>query len=383
MRILHISADYPDPLDQRKPKAISNLVALAGAHQHRVISINRMGLGTGIHAIDFADAGGSSHRAVAYEAPPKGILFKKYLGNLARWLLEDCRKAGFVPDLIHAHKLTVEGTVGMQLAESFGVPLALSIQGNTDLKILKAKFNLRGHFRQIWHGATVAFPFAIWAQKEIDGLLGARATNSLILPCPGPADSVMLPEVTDKPIIRTAFNLHDVPRKNCAGLIRAIGEAAKQIPDIALEVIGGGDAYQFSKMSVLADEAAPGRVKFLGFVPNNEVQQLFHDAAAFALVSHRESFGMVFAEALLAGTPCLIPRGQAIDGYFEDGGFVLAADAGDVSNIAAGLVRLVNEQAAFKDRLGKAIANDELAMLTQSHIRQEYLRGLEIAVYGR
>jgi hypothetical protein len=61
----------------------------------------------------------------------------------------------------------------------------------------------------------------------------------------------------------------------------------------------------------------------------------------------------------------------------------LAADAGDVSNIAAGLVRLVNEQAAFKDRLGKAIANDELAMLTQSHIRQEYLRGLEIAVYGR
>ena len=380
MRILHISADYPDPLDQRKPKAISNLVALADTHEHRVVSINRMGLGAGIHAIDFADAGGANHRAVAYEAPPKGLLFRKYLGNLARWLLDDCRKAGFVPDLIHAHKLTVEGTVGMELAEAFGVPLALSIQGNTDLKILKAKFNLRGHFRRIWHGATVAFPFAVWAQQEIDGMLGARPANSLILPCPGPADAVMMPALAEKPVIRTAFNLHDVPRKNCAGLIRAIGEAAKEIPDISLEIIGGGDAYQFAKMSVLADQVAPGRVKFLGFVPNLEVQQLFHDAAAFALVSHRESFGMVFAEALLAGTPCLIPRGQAIDGYFEDGGFVLAADAGDVSSIAAGMVRLVREQAAFKDRLAKAIANDELAMLTQSHIRREYIRGLEIAV---
>ena len=59
---------------------------------------------------------------------------------------------------------------------------------------------------------------------------------------------------------------------------------------------------------------------------------------------------------------------------------MLAADAGDVGNIAAGLVRLIREQAQFKERLSKAIANNELAMLTQEHIRQEYLRGLEIAV---
>ena len=60
---------------------------------------------------------------------------------------------------------------------------------------------------------------------------------------------------------------------------------------------------------------------------------------------------MVFAEALLAGAPCLIPRGRAIDGYFADGSVVLAADPEDEAEIARGLVRLVREETAFKERL--------------------------------
>jgi glycosyltransferase involved in cell wall biosynthesis len=383
MRILHISADYPDPLDNLKPSAIANLIALADGHEHRVVSINRVGRRLGIHAIDFADKCGPANRAVVYAGLPKTLMFRHYLNELAAWLIDDCRAAGFVPDLVQAHKLTVEGTVGIQVAEAFGAPLVLSIQGNTDVKVLKARRDLREHFRTIWHRAVVAFPFAVWARREIEATLGARAANTFMLPCPGPADATIQPKMSERPVIRTAFHFHGMPNKNADSLIRAVAAASRQIPDISLDIIGGGDAEQFAFMAQVAAREAPGRVRFLGPVNNAGVQRLFHEATAFAMVSFRESYGIVYAESLLAGTPCIYPRGQGIDGYFEDGSILLAIDPRDVDSITKGVIRMVKEEAAFKERLARVIADGGLKQLTREHIRQQYIDGLAIAGAAR
>ena len=390
MRILHLSADYPDPLVPAKTRAVANLLALADGHQHRVLSLNRVGwrvggqVGGGIHALDFADAAGQRHRAVAYAAPGKGLWLKRSMQRLACWAAEDCAAAGFVPDLVHAHKLSVEGIAGARLAAHWGVPLAISVQGNTDLKIVGARRDLRPLYVRLWREAAVVFPFAPWAQAGLDALLGARAGAVRALPCPGPADALTAPSTAPStasgpaaaPVIRTAFNLRDAVNKNAARLIRATARAGSEIPDISLEIVGGGDAAAFAALSALAGQAAPGRVRFLGAVPNAEVQRLFNAATAFALVSHRESYGMVFAEALLAGAPCLIPRGRAIDGYFAEGSVVLTADPQDEAEIASGLVRLVQEEAAFKGRLTELGQAGGLALLTRPAIRDSYLGAL-------
>lgn len=383
MRILHISADYPDPLDPTKPKALSNLVELAVEHENRVFSINRRSRCRGIHALRFADAAGADNQAVVYQALPKGVLMRRGLSALARWIIEECRSSGFVPDLVHAHKLTVEGLVGTEVAAAFDAPLVLSVQGNTDLQILRAKPGLRREFRAIWHDAAVVFPFAAWAAQDLQALLGDRSGPTHLLPCPGPADAILPPEPSSAPVIRTAFHLRDSPRKNAAGLIRAIGIAANEVPNLQLEILGGGDATAFAELASLAAKVAPGQVHFLGSVPHDKVQGLFHTATAFALVSHRESFGMVFAEALMAGAPCLIPRGQGIDGYFEDGSVVLSAPSRDPAAIAAGLVRLVREETAFKDRLTALGDAGGLTRLTRSDIAARYRAGLSAALAAR
>ena len=388
MRILHLSADYPDPLQPAKTRAVANLLALADGHEHRVVSLNRVGgrlgwrsvwqsgLRAGIHALDFADAACQGHRAVAYGAPPKGLMLRRSMERLAEWVAADCAAAGFAPDLVHAHKLSVEGIAGSRLAARLGVPLALSVQGNSDLKIVGARADLRPLYARIWAGAAVAFPFAPWARTGLDALLGARRGPTVPLPCPGPADALTPPRLAPAPVIRTAFNLKDARNKNAARLIQATARAAAEVPEIRLEIIGGGDAAAFAALAGLAERTAPGRVRFLGAVPNREVQRLFNAAAAFALVSHRESYGMVFAEALLAGAPCLIPRGRAIDGYFAEGSVVLAADPEDEGEIARGLVRLVREEAAFKERLAALGCSGGLAFLTRPAIRASYLDAL-------
>jgi glycosyltransferase involved in cell wall biosynthesis len=377
MRILHLSADYPDPLVPAKTRAVANLLALADGHEHRVISLNRVdGWAGGIHALDFADAAGGGHRAVAYRAPPRGLMLRRAMDRIADWAAADCAAAGFAPDLVHAHKLSVESIAGSRLAAGFGVPLALSVQGNTDLKIVGIRRDLRPLYARIWRHAAVAFPFAPWARAGLDALLGARPGRTVALPCPGPADALTAPRPADAPVIRTAFNLRDAANKNAGRLIRAVARAGAEVPAIRLEIVGGGDAGAFAALAELAAREAPGRVRFLGAVPNAEVQRLFNGAAAFALVSHRESYGMVFAEALLAGAPCLIPRGRAIDGYFADGSVVLAADPGDEAGIASALVRLVREEGAFKARLAELGRIGGLALLTRPAIRESYLGAL-------
>jgi len=382
MQILHLSADYPDPLQPAKTRAVANLLELVPVHDHRVYSLNRVGWRAGIRALPFADAAGADHRALAYGAPGRGLFLIRYLDRLAGWILADLAARGVRPDLVHAHKLTIEGIAGQRIAAALGIPLILSVQGNTDLKIARARPDLRPRYRAIWHGASAAFPFAPWAAAGLDALLGPRTRPVRMLPCPGPAEARLAPQVTPEgapAIIRTAFHFRDWRNKNAAGLIRAVGMAARSVPQIRLEIIGGGDAAGFAALAALAEAVAPGRVTFAGPIPNAAMQERLNASTAFALLSRRESFGMVFAEALGAGVPCLYSRGRAIEGYFEDGSVVLAADPGDEAGIAAALIRLVREEAAFKSRLAALMAEGGLDFLTRTAIAARYREGLEAA----
>lgn len=379
MRILHLSADYPDPLAPAKTRAVSNLLELTPVFRHRVYSLNRVSGFGGVAALDFADGAGDAHRALAYKAPARGLFLKTMLDRLADWVIEDADKAGFKPDLIHAHKLSVEGLAGARIARRLGAPLAVSIQGNSDLKIVGARPDLRRDYRRIWREAAVAFPFAPWASRGLNDILGTRAGPVCALPCPGPADSRLDPRLVG-PVFRTAFHLGGARGKNIDGLLRGVARAARAIPEIRLEVVGGGDPEAFSRIAALIGRIAPGRAALVGPRPNDAMQALFNASCAMPLISHRESFGMVFAEALRAGAPCLIPRGRAIDGYFEEGGVILAADPKDDAEIAEGLTRLAREEAAFKERLHRLAENGGLEFFSRKTIGDAYVAACSAAV---
>ena len=51
------------------------------------------------------------------------------------------------------------------------------------------------------------------------------------------------------------------------------------------------------------------------------------------MLSLRESDGMVYAEALLAGTPCLYSSGRNIDGILPDGETTLGINSKDTITI--------------------------------------------------
>lgn len=351
MRLLHLSCDYPDPLAPAKTRAVSGLLALTrGALQHHVYSLNRVDWRFGVSSLGFDDAAGEDHRAVAYAAPGKSLLLQTFLRRLADWVVEDVTRRGLVVDLVHAHKLSVEGLVGAEVARRLGAPLAVSSQGDSDLKIIGARRDLRSAWRRIWREADVALPFAPWTAQRLAAMLGPRGRPTHVMPCPVGADRPAIPRVIG-PTLRSAFHFGVARRKNAAMLIKAVGQAARTAPDLRLEILGGGDPEAFARLARMADAAAPGRVAFLGAQPRERVLGLLGESAAFVMPSRRESFGMVFVEALFAGAPILIPQGWGIDGYLDEAGVSVAVDAGDLGSIAEGVTRLAREEAAFKQRL--------------------------------
>lgn len=378
MRILHISAEVPDPIGPRKTRAIVNLLEITPELEHIVYSLNRTRWPSPVQFRDF----GPGWRALSYGAPPLGVFLARCLAPVAEAILEDIARRGIAPDLVHAHKLTIDGIVGGRVADALGVPLVLSCQGNTDLKILRVKRDLGPLYRRLWHEAAVVFPFAPWTEAGIAARLGARSGPTICLPCPTPADAILDPAETG-PVLRAAFNLATHKVKNARRLIRAAGRAGRAVEGLRLEIAGDGAPADRARLERWIAASAPGVVRLTGPIAHDRIQPFFNAAAGVAMPSLRESYGMVFAEALLAGAPILHSKGFGFDGYLPDGEVSLRVSADSEAEIAEGLIRLARERRQMKARLAGIQASGELERFRRAGIARAYRQGIEAVAVSR
>lgn len=367
--LLHISSDFPDPLVPDKTAAVSGLISLADGIEHHVYSLNRVGPRQGIAALSFSDG----HRAVAYGAPPYGIAHRSCLDRVARWIADDLAARRVQPQAIHAHKLTIEGIIGLRLARHLGVPLIVTCQGNTDEKILTAKPDLRGVFRDIWQSAAWVFALAPWTVDSVSECLGPRTGPITCLPCPTEADRIMVPRRVG-PVVRSAFGLGAYSNKNAALVIEAAAIAADRVPGLTLEILGGGPPAAFAALAKMIEPHA-NVAQLAGPVAHGTVQYLLNRSACLVVPSRRESYGMVFAEALLAGCPVIHGQGNGISGYFPGTEFAREARTGATA-LADQIVDLIAREATVKACLAQAQNSGNLDRLRRPAIRNSYLNGL-------
>lgn len=138
-----------------------------------------------------------------------------------------------------------------------------------------------------------------------------------------------------EPEIRLVATAVLTPRKNVDGLLRAFASSAPA--DASLVVIGEGS--ERSGLERLADDLGlSGRVRFTGRLTRAEMAAEYARATGFALASHAETFGVVWAEALAAGLPVLATRCGGPEDFVGPDNGVLVDDAPEA--VAAGLSEL-------------------------------------------
>lgn len=102
-------------------------------------------------------------------------------------------------------------------------------------------------------------------------------------------------------------------RKGIEFLIRSMPLVREQIPDVQL-LVGGKGSY-LEKMKALVGRLHLERnVTFLGFVPDDQLNELYNGAQCVVVPSVFEGFGITVIEALAAGTRVV---GTDVDGIRE------------------------------------------------------------------
>lgn len=371
--ICHISADYPDSHDPARTPVIRALVELvADRFDQRVISLTRTAP-RGAQWLRLPEVAwhgeAPKHVSLTYAAPGRGLLHRTLLERLGE-KIADTLARGSRPALLVGHKLTIEGIAVARAATLLGVPYALSIQGNTDTRILAMRPDLHPLLRRVWQGAAVVFPFAPWAERAVTATLGARQGPVVPLPCPTVLDSAIAPRVGGEGIV-SVFHLHNWRGKNLARLAEAA--RASHVP---LEVIGGGSGDDLAD----ARRAAGAGVAFDGAMDHAALPTRFNRAVGMAMPSRRESFGLVFVEALFAGCPVIYPRGRAVDGWLDGLAAAIAVDPDDTREIAGALLRLTREEARLKAALAEWQTGPAAARLRRDAIARSFGDGLADAI---
>ena len=132
------------------------------------------------------------------------------------------------------------------------------------------------------------------------------------------------------------------PRKNLARLAHAVSALDPPIELVVAGATGWGEA------TATDDPGTRDRIRFLGFVPADDLPAVYASATVFAYPSLQEGFGLPIAEAMAYGIPVVTSRGSATEEVA--GGAAVLVDALDIESIGDGIESALTD----RERLSSA-----------------------------
>lgn len=146
-----------------------------------------------------------------------------------------------------------------------------------------------------------------------------------------------------EPVLRTSNNRKSIvtcanliKRKNIDKLIKAVND----MTDFELTVIGDGKELKNLK------KIAKNNTKFVGQKTNDEVLEIMKKSDIFVLPSIRETFGMVYLEAIGCGCITVCTKNDGISGIIKDNqnGFLTEPTVSSIKSVLQKIQHLSNEE---------------------------------------
>ena len=168
-------------------------------------------------------------------------------------------------------------------------------------------------------------------------------------------------------IVLTVNFLH--PRKRVDLLLRAWARIEARDPEAWLVIVGDGPERQ--ALAALAAELGLARVRFAGYVGEDDMAQYYVASDLVAHVARQETFGLTIVEAAAFGVPSLVvdeggPRYTVIDG--ETGVRVVASEEA----VADGLTRLLSDAPSLRS-MGERARSEIAPRYTWEHGADDFL----------
>ena len=246
-------------------------------------------------------------------------------------------------DFIHAATLFSEGSLAYELFKRYNIPYSVAVRG-TDIELYLSKMPhlwkvgreiLKNAYRIIFVSPIIQEKFK--KKKSIAKLYPLIADKCTVISNgiedywiqnQRNSDNGSMPHPRDVLYIGRFDE-----NKNVESLIKAVLALRESIPDIKLNLVGGGDSCH--KAILAYCEKYPNNISYLGKIyDKDKLLKVMRDNQIFAMVSHLETFGLVYLEALSQGLPILYSEGQGIDKSVPDdvGEKAISTSQDDITN---------------------------------------------------
>lgn len=277
--------------------------------------------------------------------------------------------------LIHAHTLFSDGAVAYKLHRKYRMKYLVAIR-NTDVNFFfKYLFFLRGFGQKILLNAKdIIFISPRYRELVINRYVNLKnrqqiSQKSKTIPNgidPFWTGNIFKRSQFDSGKIRLLYVGEIKRNKNIETVIAAVSVLREKGMDVELCVVGFGlcDEPRYAKSLrkvcetlsfVKAIDQVEDKVELLGY---------YREADIFVMPSFKETFGLVYGEAISQGLPVIYSKGQGIDGYFKEGDVGYGVNpkkpgdiAGKIQSIADNYLQISNYCSAHAnffdwDRIG-------------------------------
>lgn len=164
------------------------------------------------------------------------------------------------------------------------------------------------------------------------------------------------------------------PRKNLQRVFAAYSRLPERVQDGMPLVLTGQRGWDDSLLEQLDGLIARGRIRFLGYLPETALQELYSAAGLVLFLSEYEGFGLPVLESLASATPIITSKGTAMEEIA--GSLAVLVDPYDVEGIKAAILEILDRQTYY--------TGDEFRDLARHHVadfRWENLTENMMAVY--
>ncbi len=252
--------------------------------------------------------------------------------------------------LVHAHFLFSDGAVAHRLKRKYNIPYVVSVRATDIHTFFPYMIHLRKLGNKIINEAEKVIFLNhsyqnIFTQKYKMSFLNNRKDKYLVIA--NAIEDVWFVRPPQNKRVENPVHLlyvgRIIKRKKLDIVIKALKELNKENNNrFRLEVVGDGDYLK--KARALADN----NVIFHGRITDKDrLIKIYERCHIFAMPALRETFGLVYIEALSQGLPIIYCRGEGVDGFFKEGSIGYATSPNSVSEVVDGINKILKEYQAL------------------------------------
>lgn len=300
------------------------------------------------------------------------LIFERKIKFLFREIVEKVNVSAV--DFTMATTLFSDGFLAYKLLKQYGIPYSVAIRSSDVQVFFKYRPDLIPLGLKIIRNARKVIFVSGSIEKSIETnfffkcFIDKNILKNAITICNGVDDFWINNRFQDIIYKRNSTMIYVgtfEKRKNVNRLLDALENVRLQHPDIKLMIVGGNK----DEDNVVERIAKLNWVDFKGQIKDPILlKDSFRQCGFFVMPSFRETFGLVYIEAITQGLPVLYSKKQGIDGVFQEAVGV-KVEPHNLDSIIEGLNILLDRGSEFQNK----IRNIDMERFRWGNIAKVYL----------